>query len=289
MSGSNRELNEHTMLMNEEKVPYITFKSLMKIDWLKCGFSTRLGGVSKGYCSTMNMSFTRGDDPEDVHENIRRFSESAGFSPENIVMPHQCHTTNVRIVGKADCGCGVFKPGCEEGIDGQITAESGVVLYCLGADCVPVFMVDFKKRIISAVHAGWKGTINNIVEAAVDKMKTVFGSEPENIKAVIGPSICMDCYEVSADVAVPFMEKYSADGIKCGNIVRPADPNAGNDGKYYLNLWEANRVNLIKSGIAPQNIEISGYCTKCHPDILFSHRFHGDARGVNIGFICIEG
>ncbi|MBR4341581.1 MAG: peptidoglycan editing factor PgeF [Lachnospiraceae bacterium] len=285
MSVNRRELNDHTVIINEETVPFLAFNSLKDIEWLRCGFSTRLGGVSKGCCSTMNMSFSRGDNPDDVHENIRRFSKSAGFLPEQIVMPHQCHTTNVRVVGKDECGCGVFKPGCTEEIDGQITAEKNVVLYCMGADCVPVFMVDINKKIIAASHAGWKGTINDIVCSTIKRMKSEFGSDVEDIKAVIGPSICMECYEVSADVAVPFIEKYSGNNGNADNVVRPAGKENEDRDKYYLNLWEANRINLINAGVDPKNIEISGYCTKCHPDMLFSHRFHGDNRGVNIGFI----
>ena len=284
-------------------MPYITFKSLENIPWLKCGFSTRLGGVSKGIFSTMNMSFTRGDVEADVRENIRLFSEAAGFNGENIVMPHQCHTTNVRIVGKDDRGCGVTKPGCIDEIDGQITNDENTVLYCMGADCVPVFIVDVEKRVVAACHAGWKGTVNNIVNAAVEKMVSKFGCDPKNMKAVIGPSICMDCYEVSEDVAKRFIDAYNTvdkntvantdSGIKKENIhpvVRPAsgDFNDNPTGKYFLNLWEANKINLINAGLDSHAIEISGYCTRCHPDLLFSHRYHGEKRGVNIGYIFIE-
>ena len=266
-------------------MPYITFKSLEDIPWLKCGFSTKLGGVSKGIFSTMNMSFTRGDDEAHVRENIRLFSESVGFNGESIVMPHQCHSTNVRIVGTDDCGCGVTKPGCIEEIDGQIAAEKDVVLYCMGADCVPVFFADIDKRIVAASHAGWKGTVEDIVGVTVNMMSEKFGCDPKDIKAVIGPSICMDCYEVSEDVALRFIDRYST----VHTVVRPASLNYENNptGKYFLNLWEANRLNLLNAGLDPENIEISGYCTKCHPDMLFSHRYHGENRGVNIGFIYI--
>lgn len=288
MNIINKLLNEQTILNNEDSVPYITFKSLESIPWLKCGFSTRLGGVSKGIFSTMNMSFTRGDEEADVRENIRLFSGSVGFDGKNIVMPHQCHTTNVRIVGKDDRGCGVTKPGCIEEIDGQITKDEDTVLYVMGADCVPVFIVDVEKRVVAASHAGWKGTVENIVKATVEKMVSEFGCDPRNMKAVIGPSICNDCYEVSKDVAVRFIEVYTLVDDKA--VVRPASGDFDNNPaeKYYLNLWEANKINLINAGLNPENIEISGYCTRCHPDMLFSHRFHGEKRGVNIGYIFIE-
>ncbi len=290
-----------------KNVPIVSFKLFEDIDWLGCGFSTRLGGVSKGCFSSMNMSFARGDDPKDVMENIRVFSEAAGFDPKNIVMPHQCHTTNVQIVGRNECGRGIRLsllncdkasentelkdiPGTEEEVDGQITNESGVVLYVLGADCVPVFIVDTEKRVISAVHAGWRGTIGNIAGRAIEKMQSEFGTNLQNIKAVIGPSICRDCYEVSEDVAEKFIEKYMNPDHTEVDVVRPASGDFSDNptGKYFLNLWEANRINLINAGVPGQNIEISGHCTKCHPDIFFSHREHGDARGVNIGYIFIK-
>ena len=318
-------------------IPIVTFKSLEGLDWLKCGFSTRLGGVSKGCFFSMNMSFCRGDDPTCVMENIRLFSEAVGFEPQKIVMPHQCHTTNVQVVGNNECGRGIRLsllntygdttekdqrgieenrdlkdiPGTEEEVDGQITNESGVVLYVLGADCVPVFLVDVEKKVISAVHAGWRGTADNIVQAAIDKMKDKFGSDTKNIKAVIGPSICQDCYEVSADVAEIFISKYILNKNILSNnvsnqikdqldvqhligsdmsIVRPASGDFDNNPtrKYYLNLWEANRVNLINAGVRQENIEVSGICTKCHSDIFYSHRAHGNDRGVNCGFILIK-
>lgn len=306
----NKTLNEHTVLNNADSVPYITFKSLKDIKWLNCGFSTRYGGVSRGCFSSMNMSFMRGDDPEDVMENIRLFSSSAGFKPENIVMPHQCHTTNVQTVGKYERGRGVRLkllknaggkalsdiPGTEEETDGQITNQKDVVLYVLGADCVPVFIVDTEKRVIAAVHAGWKGTVNDIAGAAIEKMKSEFGTDPKDIKAVIGPSICRDCYEVSGDVADVFIKRYygSTDLVKDMDrnkvkIVRPASGNFIDNptGKYFLDLWEANRVNLVKAGVSAPEIEISGLCTKCHSDMFYSHRAHGNDRGVNIGFISI--
>lgn len=306
----NKNLNEHTVLKNADTVPFITFNSFADIEWLNCGFSTRYGGVSGGCYSSMNMSFMRGDDAKSVMENIRLFSGSAGFKPENIVMPHQCHSVNVEIVGKKDCGRGVRLsllksenqsllndiPGTLEEVDGQITNEKDVVLYVLGADCVPVFIVDTGKRVISAVHAGWKGTVNDIAGAAIEKMKEEFGTEPEDIKAVIGPSICQDCYEVGKEVADVFIEKYSNMLLPSGknpvsNVVRPASGSFSDNPteKYYLNLWEANRYNLIKAGVDPKNIEISGLCTKCHSDMFYSHRQHGNDRGVNIGFISING
>ena len=313
-------------------IPIVTFKSLEDLAWLGCGFSTRLGGVSKSCFSSMNMSFCRGDDPVDVMENIRLFSEAAGFMPQNIVMPHQCHTTNVQIVGKNECGRGIRlsllksdeatvesnlsdeknrtvltdKPGTEEEVDGQITDEQGVVLYVLGADCVPIFIVDTAKKIISAIHAGWRGTVGDIVSAAIRKMKVEFGCDTKDMRAVIGPSICQDCYEVSKDVADLFLEKYGGSFYKQDNnikvkdsdnsfekiitIVRPASGDFGNNPteKYYLNLWETNRLNLINAGIDSDKIEISGHCTRCHPNLFFSHRAHGNDRGVNIGYIYIK-
>lgn len=273
------------------KVSIIKFGIFDDIDWLGCGFSTRYGGVSKGCFSSMNMSFSRGDDPDDVRENIKIFSDVAGFDPDKIVMPHQCHTTNVCTVGYNECGRGYTKPGTAEEVDGQITNSKGVVLFCFGADCVPVFLADVEKKVVSACHAGWRGTVDDISGKAIDKMKAEFGCETKNIRAVIGPSICGECYEVGFDVAEKFLNRYTKKNEdRIQGIVRSVSSEKENKitGKFYLDLWEANRVNLLNAGIKNENIEISGCCTKCHPDMFFSHRVHGDARGVNVGYIFIR-
>ncbi|MCQ2495172.1 MAG: peptidoglycan editing factor PgeF [Lachnospiraceae bacterium] len=297
-------ITDGAYLVNTDTTPYIKFDKFDGLDWMNAGFSTRYGGVSKGCFESMSLSFGRGDPDENIIENFRLLGRSAGFDTEQIVLPNQQHTTEVRVASLGVVswgrGQGFISTRPDYPADGQVTNEPGTVLIVYGADCVPVYLCDPVNKAVGACHAGWKGTLGNIPQKTVELMQKSFGSRPEDIIAVIGPSICMDCYEVSADVAEQFIERFEAEGISCEEselikrvgISAKKDNNyaeAGRDSeKYLLNLWAINRQNLIMSGLLAENIDISGVCTKCRPDMLFSHRAHGDKRGTNAGFIFIR-
>lgn len=200
--------NRRTRVIRREGVEYLEFSPLKETEAVLHGFTTRLGGVSRGVCSSMNLSFTRGDRQEDVRENYRRIARAVGFSVESIVCSDQTHTTNVRRVGRNDCGSGIEKPRSYQDVDGLITDESGVTLATFYADCVPLYLVDPVRRAIGLSHSGWRGTVGKIGKVTVEVMEREFGCRPENILTVIGPSICMDCYEVSGDVAGEFLQAY---------------------------------------------------------------------------------
>ena len=140
------------------------------------------------------------------------------------------------------------------------------------ADCVPLFFYDPVNKVVGLAHSGWKGTVGNIANAMVDKFVELYGSNPSDIVAAIGPSICVDCYEVSQDVALQFMAAYSETEIKY--ILYSKD-----NGKYQLNLHEACKRNLINSGVLEGNISMPDFCTCCNPDILYSHRASNGMRG----------
>lgn len=299
---TDKKLNGCASIVNPLTTPYISFDKFAGLDWMRAGFSTRLGGVSEGDFESLNLSLGRGDSYENVIENFNRLGASAGFTANRVVLPNQLHTTEVRLVTAEDCGCGINTPRPEYAIDGQVTNESGVVLIVYGADCVPVFICDPVNRAVGVCHAGWRGTLGNIPKRTVELMQRSFGSRPENLIAVIGPSICKDCYEVSADVAEQFIERFKQEKIDSKNLkliekITVAGQNknlysdnaSGNkNDKYLLNLWEINRQNLLLSGLRAENTAVSGVCTRCHPELLFSHRFHGDRRGTNAGFIYIK-
>lgn len=262
------------------EVPYITFRSFEGIDFIKHGFSTRLGGVSKGIFESMNLAFNRDDDRELVLENFGRITKALGTTPEKCVYSKQTHTTNVLRVGKEHCGMGVVKDRSFDDIDGLITDEAGVCLVTAYADCVPLFFADPVHRCIGAAHSGWRGTIANITRSMLDLMKQEFGTVAKDVHAFIGPSICRSCYEVSEDVASEFKNVYSKDTDR---IVT----SKGN-GKYLLNLQMANYYNMINAGITDNNIGISDLCTCCNPKFLYSHRASKGRRGVLCGFIMIK-
>ena len=258
------------------EVEYLTFPILEKTGMLKHLFSTRKGGVSEGYLSSMNLSFKCGDKEENVLENYRRIGEVLGCSIEDMVLSRQTHTTNIRLVTEKDRGKGLVRPRDYEDVDGLITAEPGVVLVTHYADCVPLFFVDKEKHVIGLAHSGWRGTAAGMGARMTEAMGEAFGSKPENLAAVIGPSICQDCYEVSEEVAEQFTQFPGA--VKAGK----------QPGKYQLNLWEANRQILRKAGLLEEHIAVAGICTCCNSDLLFSHRATGGKRGLLGAFLTLD-
>lgn len=252
---------------------YITFKNFNKHKEIRHLFSTRLGGVSKGCFSEMNLSFKVGDDVSCVMENYKILCGAAGINSENLVLSQQTHTNNVKIVDKSDIGKGIFRQSDFTDVDGLITNTPGVALVTHSADCCLIAFYDPEKRVIAASHAGWRGTTGEIGRITVEKMRAHFGCKPENIIAAIAPSICKKCYEVDTPVYNRFAEiKY----LDLSTIFS----DKGN-GKYQLDLWEANKQILINAGVEPQNIEVTDICTNCNSRYLHSHRATGGKRGVN--------
>ena len=271
MKSENRDMRKK----EKHGVPYFVFRNLVDTKLVRHGFSTRLGGVSKGHLAEMNLSFTRGDDPECVRENFRRMGAAIGFDPESLVLSQQTHTTNVRLVTEADRGKGYTEPLEYTDVDGMITNVPGLMLATFYADCVPLFFVDPVHHAVGLSHSGWKGTAGRMGAVTIERMKEAFGTEPEHLRAAIGPSICQDCYEVSEDVALIFKKEFRAHADERLLYRKP-------DHKYQLNLWRANEIVLLEAGIRPEHLAMPGICTCCNPDLLFSHRASGGRRG-NMG------
>lgn len=260
------------------EIEYLTFPLLEKTGMVRHLFSTRTGGVSKGIYSTMNLSYARGDEKEAVDENFRRMAEVLGSSPERIVCSKQTHTINVKLVTEADCGKGVVYPADYNDVDGLITNVPGILLCTSYADCVPLYFVDVENRAIGLSHSGWRGTVNKMGQETLRAMKEAFGTKPEKAVAAIGPSICQDCYEVDEEVAQQFRKAFPdewefllAKGKK--------------EGKYQLDLWEANKRVLLRGGILPENLAVTDVCTCCNSGYLFSHRASCGKRGNLAAFM----
>ena len=269
-----------TELKEKNHVPYIQFKNLSATGIVKHGFSTRKGGVSTGIFSSMNLNFKRGDDPDAVMENYRRMAAALNMRVEDMVLSDQTHTTNVRVITEEDRGKGILKPQDYSDVDGMITNVPGIVLVTSYADCVPLYFVDPVRKAIGLSHSGWKGTVGYIGQKTVEKMHEVYGSEPKNIVAAIGPSICQSCYEVSDDVAEAFRANFTAD--EAADILL----DKGN-GKYQLDLWRANWYVLTDAGILPEHLSVTDLCTACHPDLLWSHRKTNGQRGGLSAFLSL--
>ena len=267
--------------LEKGELPVLHYPLLDACGMVKHCFTTRGGGASKGMFESLNLSFTRGDDEADVQENYARVASFFGTDKTQFVCSNQTHTTNVRRVGKEDAGYGVTRPRPYKDVDGLVTDEPGIILSTFYADCVPLFFVDPVHRAIGLSHSGWRGTVGKIGKNTVQLMQENFGSKPEDLLAAVGPSVCMDCYEVSEDVIKKFRENYDEN-------LWPEIFYQKENGKYQLDLWKANEIVLLDAGVLPEHIEITDICTCCNPDLLFSHRASHGKRGNLGAFLCLK-
>ncbi len=262
------------------EVPLLRFAPFDQFPFVNGAFSTRFGGVSEGCLGEMNLGFSRGDSPDVVARNFRIFCRAMGVNSEKLVLSDQVHDTRIqRVAGEDGCGEEIRKRLL--GIDGLCTDVPGMCLATSYADCVPLLFVDGEHRAIASSHAGWRGTAAKMGARTVEEMGACFGSRPEALVAVIGPSICRDCYEVDGEVVSAFEKSYGREEM--AEIVYPGR----RPGKYQLDLWAANFLALKEAGIPPERIHVSGICTCCHPMLFYSHRASRGNRGNLNAFLAI--
>ena len=230
-------------------------------------FTTRFGGVSEGYLSSMNIGLTRGDSIENVWKNYEILGNALGFDPKNCVLTKQTHTDIVRVVTAQDAGTGLYGPEFAP-CDGLVTDTEGLALVVFTADCTPVLLYDEITGAVGAVHAGWKGTAQDITGKAVEAMIKAFGTDPKNIRAAIGPNIGPCCFETDEDVPAALLETY-------GDAILPHISKKGS--KFYVNLKAINAYALARHGV--ESIDISTDCTLCQTHRFWSARAHRDHRG----------
>ena len=235
------------------------------------GFSTRLGGVSPAPWDSLDLGANRGDDPDRVRENFRRFCAALGTNFHTIVKNHQVHSDLVRPVTLDDVSEDCALPSrCDA--DGLITDVPGLCLTIFSADCIPVLLYDPVKRVIAAAHAGWRGTALGIAARAAEQMQRDYGCRPGDIRAAIGPGISPCCFETHQDVP---------DGLCAGlgtaaeAYIRPLSQK----GKFSVDLKGANALWLRQAGLAPEHIAVCSACTCCDLSQFWSHRKQGNQRG----------
>ncbi|MDF2870721.1 MAG: hypothetical protein K0R05_2296 [Anaerocolumna sp.] len=182
------ENNKNVKLHADKRTPFLTFKVLSEIPFIRHGFTTRLGGVSEGCFESLNLSYSVGDDKDKVDENYQRICESLKISIKDVVATHQVHKTNVKLVEEADRGKGLFYPRDYEDIDGLITNVPGIPLATFYADCVPLYLIDRKNKAIGLSHSGWRGTVGRMGQKTLEAMKEAFDTNPADVTALIGPS-----------------------------------------------------------------------------------------------------
>ena len=240
-------------------------------------FTTRLGGVSTGNLDSLNISYHRGDAPENVDRNYEILAQALHFSVKDLVLSHQIHSDIVRKVTKQE-HLGLdhhLYPEC----DALITHDPGTALAIFTADCTPILLWDSQTGAVGAIHAGWRGTAQNIAGKTVEAMVAEFGCQADNIHAAIGPNIGACCFEAGEEVPQAMIATF---GQESRDFIRSVGE------KFYLDLKQINALALRKAGV--KKIEISMDCTMCQPDRFWSHRVHGPGRGSQGAIIvCGEG
>jgi len=222
-------------------------------------FTTREGGASAPPFDTLNLGRGVGDLPDAVRTNRTRVLAALGRSLTEQVEASQVHGTLVAAVDASHRGRKI------PGVDALITRDPAVVLAMHCADCVPVLLADPVRGAVAAVHTGWRGTAAGAAPAAVGAMVEACGSRPGDLVAAIGPAIGPCCYEVDAPVVERFAPWPWRD-----RVVSPSP-----SGRWMLDLWEANRRQLVDAGVPPGSVAVAGLCTAHHPALFFSHRRDG--------------
>ncbi len=253
---------------------YLTVPQLTAAGFIHA-FSTRNGGVSQDPLGSLNLGFSRGDERENVLENYRILTRAIGVSVDSLVLAAQTHTDHIRKVGLADRGEGITKKTFVD-VDALMTDAPGVTLVTFHADCTPVFLADPVHRAVCLIHAGWRGTVQNIAGKAVAAMAQEYGSRPDDLLAAIGPSAGPCCYEVSPEVG------QAIDQAGGGGCLKYREGNS----KPFADLWTANRQILLAAGVKDEHITVAGECT-CHDQRYFSHRRQGPQRGSLAAFLSV--
>lgn len=251
-------------------ISFIKFHCFDDLDWMDAIMTTRLGGVSKGHLSSLNLGDDRGDLPENVYTNYIHIANSLNLPIHSFVKTDQVHDTLVQEVTSSQLPAG---PKIRQfpKTDGVYTKLLEVPLCVGAADCVPVYIVCTDIKAVCVVHSGWKGTVGRIGEKAVEKM-TAMGARPEYMIGLIGPSICVDNYEVTHNVYDAFCSEFSKEQMS--DIAYKTD-----DIHYQLDLWAACWHYLHDAGLKSDNIHISGVCTYENSELLWSHRYTKGLRG----------
>ena len=240
--------------------------------------STRHGGCSRDNYAEFNINRYSGDNEKDICMNRQMLCQMLSISDDRLIMPHQVHLTKVVKIDEAFFSLNVDeRQEALEGVDALMTNLKGVCIGVSTADCIPVLLYDKEKHALCAIHAGWRGTVKRIVEKAVEAMGLAYGTQPQQLKAQIGPGIHLDSFEVGDEVYETFLqERFDMNAISKQFLSTPPSTS-----KWHINLPECNRLQLLSSGVVPQNIKVSPVCTYQQSADYFSAR----RLGINSGRI----
>lgn len=257
------------LICNRELVEYDSFDSYPEVQAFS---TTRRGGCSTGTYASFNCSPYCGDEAAHVRQNLIHLEHLLPVIPIEWVIPHQVHGTKVLAVDDRYAQATVSeRTAMLEGVDALITSSKGICLCVSTADCIPLLLFDKRQEAVAAIHAGWRGTVQGITAHTLECMKDVYGTQPEDIQAVIGPGISLEAFEVGVDVYEAF-RKAKFPMQKIARWYRPAS-------KWHVDLWGANVWMLESMGVSASNIEVAGICTYLQCDDFFSARRLGIKSG----------
>jgi len=285
-------------------VQWLAVPGWEKMPWLWHGFSTRRGGTSRAYCpedapGELNLGFTADDERPAVESNRQLLAEAvSGDAATPLVTIRQIHSGLILIAGEADATRERPRKA-----DGLMTDAPGLLLGVQTADCIPVLVADRKRHAVAAFHAGWRGTVQRIVESGIGRMRLEYGSRPEDLVAAIGPGIGACCYAVGEEVLSSFesqfayarelfREVYDSDPVRTKYpmlfLTQRAPGHSPIGSSLHLNLMEANRRQLLDAGLKARSIQVVGGCTHCQTDLFFSHRASQGRAGRMLSVIGID-
>ncbi len=239
------------------------------------GFTTRHEGVSRPPYNSLNLGTTTLDQPHNIEGNRNLLTRAFGLQQNSLLTVRQTHGSDILLIDEHNDDLSHF---ATIEADAIITDQPGIMIAVTVADCAPILLMDPEKKVIAAVHAGWKGSAMALAGKTVEWMHAIFGSDPAAIKAAIGPCIKSCCYEVD----LPVRQAFSQSGIEWDKVA----VENGN-GRWRLDMAEANRAILLKTGVREESIQFSDLCVSCHRELFFSYRRDGVDTGRQAGFIML--
>ena len=299
---------------NRDGIEWLESPPLASIPWLVHAFSTRIAAGNGAKHRDFNLGMPEGPTARALQANREKFTRAIGAADFEVAAIRQIHSDKVFEVGATEDGRLTFgapgalqptaMPDASQG-DGLVTQRPGVLLSVRTADCMPILLADVEKRVVAAVHAGWRGALGRIAEKTVGEMRRVFGSQPEDILAAIGPSIGLCCYQVGPEVVDAFSGAFvNADAFierPTALADAPSEPPSpsflsrfppghapGPESAFKLDLAAVARHQLEAAGVRPKNILISGACTSCQNERFFSYRKEGSRAGRMMAVIGIR-
>ena len=270
-----------TMKKSNNGIEVFQFDRLGRPEGITHFITTRHGGVSIGNYRSMSLGVFCEDDPLAVSENRRRLCEAMEIPEGHLVVPHQIHGDILRVIDHSFLSLPTEEQQAFiDGTDALITYEPDICIGVTTADCVPVLIYAQDKKIVAAIHAGWRGTVQQIVSKTIKFLNSQFGCDAKYMLAGIGPAIGVEAYPVGEDV----VSQFASSGLNLDFFVKRDTAT----GKPHVDLCEANRQQLLDCGLESENIEVAGLCTYARSDDFFSARRSGIRSGRMLSCIMLK-